>query len=108
MNVCIFFKVCKCKCETGTASVTFQTTIVKDAERVTIEGKSCIRDIFLQTITCMEGYSSKSTEELRYEDYYLKDADLMVIKKNLDNEVTDRGREAAACIHMAKEEKLMR
>lgn len=56
----------------------------------------------------MDGYSSKSTEELRFEDYYLKDSNLMVIKKNLDIEVVDRGREAAACVSMAREEKLMR
>jgi hypothetical protein len=92
----------------GTSSVPFQPTVVKDAERVTIEGKSMVRDIVLQTITAMEGYSGKSNEELRFEDYYLESPTLLAVKKALDEEVVDRSKEALTCLLMEKEEKMMR
>ena len=92
----------------GTCSVNFQPTIVKDAERVTIDGKSMVRDIVLQTITAMEGYSTKSNEELRYEDYYLSSTPLLNVKKALDEEVLDRFKEATNCCLMEKEDKSMK
>ena len=91
----------------GTGSVAFQPTVVRDAERITVDGKSIVRDIILQTITSMEGYSNKSNEELRFEDYYLKSPALLVVKKALDEEVADRGKESTCCTLMEKEEKAM-
>ena len=92
----------------GTGSVPYQPTIVKDAERVTIDGKSMVRDIVLHSITAMEGYSCKSNEELRFEDYYLDSPTLFAIKKVLENEVCDRAKEARTTSMMEKEEKMMR
>ena len=92
----------------GTRSVAFQPTLVRDAERIVIDGKTMIRDIVLQMITGMDGYSNKSFEELRFEDYYLESPSLLKVKHNLDNELTDRVKEANVNSEMELEENIMR
>jgi len=92
----------------GTRSVLFQSTVLEGVERIIKDGKVYYRDNFLQTITAMEGYSRKSTEELRFEDYCADSPALKAVKQSLDAEVIDRIREAAARRAMENDENSMR
>lgn len=75
----------------GTRSVLFQPVPHEFDAR---DDGTGLKDGMLQTITCMEGYLKRSTEELRFEDYCIDDQSLMAVKQRLDAEVWKR---AALC-----------
>ena len=92
----------------GTKSVAFQPTTVVHGERIAIDGKMVVRDVILHTMTAMEGYSNKSQEELRFEDYYLDSPSLTLVKQCMDAEMADRAKEAANLVAMDREERFMK
>lgn len=92
----------------GTRSVPFQRPVLERGERILSDGKYLFKTMFMQTITGMDGYNSKSLEELRFEDYCNDNPKIKEVKKKLDSEILDRIREATNRIAMEKEEKNMK
>ena len=92
----------------GTNATRYTKTVLPEAQRKMKDGVLMYRDNYLVAITAMNIYNHKSTEELRWEDYYLKNNDLKVIRNQLAVELADRERERAEASHMEREESAMR
>eukprot|EP00595_Chromulina_sp_UTEXLB2642_P001537 CAMPEP_0196768644 /NCGR_PEP_ID=MMETSP1095-20130614/43057_1 /TAXON_ID=96789 ORGANISM="Chromulina nebulosa, Strain UTEXLB2642" /NCGR_SAMPLE_ID=MMETSP1095 /ASSEMBLY_ACC=CAM_ASM_000446 /LENGTH=244 /DNA_ID=CAMNT_0042138643 /DNA_START=103 /DNA_END=834 /DNA_ORIENTATION=- len=93
----------------GTRSVPFQKVqLDRDEKEQQVDGKFVLKSMYLQTITAMDGYNSKSLDELRFEDYCNDNSALKEVKRKLDNEILDRIKEATTRMSMEKEEKSMR
>lgn len=92
----------------GTMSVSFHKVPLARPEKEYSDGKYILKKMYMDTITAMDGYNTKSLEELRFEDYCNDNPSLRDVKKRLDAEILDRIKEATNRIAMDKEDKSMR